>query len=261
MSKTRVIILIIAAVALVLPAVDGFSQEDEWEFNVAPYGWLAGIEGDVTAKGSQSSVDASFSDLLDVLDFAGFVHLEAGKNRWGVFVDPSYLKLSADEHVDPVTVEIDAEMWVVEMGGVYRLGEWHVGSDKSRKLVLDVLGGGRYWSLETEIDIGIPIAGVTYDAKETVDWIDPFIGFRIRTNLTDKLLFRVRGDVGGFDIGDSSDLTWNVLAVFGYGFTERTSMWLGYRALDVDYDEGSGADLFEFDVTMSGPIVGLNFQF
>ncbi len=260
MSKTRGIILIIAAVAVVIPAVNGFALENEWEFDVAPYGWLAGIEGDVTAKGSKSSVDASFSDLLDVLDFGSMVHLEAGKNNWGVFVDLTYLKFSADEHVDPATVEIDTKMWVVEIGGVYRLGEWHVGSNKSRRLALDVLGGGRYWSLETEIDISVPTVG-TFDAKDTVDWIDPFIGFRIRTNLTEKLLFTGRFDVGGFDVGDSSDLTWNVLALLGYGFTERATLWLGYRAMDVDYEEGRGANLFEFDVTMSGPIVGVNFRF
>jgi hypothetical protein len=261
MNKSRGIILIITAVAMVIPAAHGFAQENGWKFSVAPYAWLAAIDGHITADGSQSSVDVSFSDILDVLDFGGAVHIEAEKNKWGVFVDPTYMKISADEHVDPASVEIDAEMWLVEIGGVYGLGEWHVGSNKSRRLALDVLGGGRYWSLETEIDIGIPIAGITFDAKDTVNWIDPFIGFRIRTNLTEKLLFNVRGDVGGFDIGDSSHLTWNVLAAFGYGFTERTSLWLGYRALNVDYEEGSGADLFEFDVTMSGPIVGVYLRF
>jgi hypothetical protein len=32
----------------------------------------------------------------------------------------------------------------------------------------------------------------------------------------------------------------------------------GYRALYVDYESGSGRDLFVCDVTIHGPIVGLN---
>ena len=76
-------------------------------------------------------------------------------------------------------------------------------------------------------------------------------------DLTEKLAFRVRGDIGGFDIGSGSDLTWNVLGGFGYSLSERTTLWLGYRILDVDYDDGSGSDLFEYDIDMSGPIAGL----
>jgi hypothetical protein len=36
---------------------------------------------------------------------------------------------------------------------------------------------------------------------------------------------------------------------------------VGYRALGVDYDDGNGDDRFEYDVTMSGPYVGMAYRF
>jgi hypothetical protein len=35
----------------------------------------------------------------------------------------------------------------------------------------------------------------------------------------------------------------------------------GYRALSQDYDDGSGADRFEWDVTLHGPLLGLSIGF
>jgi hypothetical protein len=35
------------------------------------------------------------------------------------------------------------------------------------------------------------------------DWINPTVGERIQVGLTEKLDFKVRGDIGGFDLGDS----------------------------------------------------------
>lgn len=42
---------------------------------------------------------------------------------------------------------------------------------------------------------------------------------------------------------------------------ERTTLWLGYSILGVDYDDESGSDLFEYDVELSGPVAGLADRF
>ncbi len=36
---------------------------------------------------------------------------------------------------------------------------------------------------------------------------------------------------------------------------------LGVRALDQDFDDGSGLKRFEWDVTQYGPLIGLVFKF
>ena len=58
-------------------AEDRTSDVDGWEFTVAPYLWMAGPDGDVTVKGTKSSVDADFGDILDNLDVGAQGYFEA----------------------------------------------------------------------------------------------------------------------------------------------------------------------------------------
>jgi hypothetical protein len=100
---------------------------EEWEFTVIPYLWATDLDGDITVRGVSSDVDMSFSDIRDNLDFAGQVHVEAAKGRWGLFVDPADIKLSVEENVSvpltDVSVGVATKMWLVEFGGFYRLCE------------------------------------------------------------------------------------------------------------------------------------------
>jgi hypothetical protein len=36
---------------------------------------------------------------------------------------------------------------------------------------------------------------------------------------------------------------------------------IGYKALHVDFSQGSGLNLYEYNMTMHGPILGLTAQF
>ena len=85
-------------------------------------------------------------------------------------------------------------------------------------------------------------------------WVDPFVGFRARYNVTDKLYIAGRGDVGGFGVG--SDLSWNAVGAIGYQWNNRFSTEMGYRCLSVDYSE----DGFVYDTETSGVFLGLTFK-
>ena len=44
----------------------------------------------------------------------------------------------------------------------------------------------------------------------------------------------------------------------------KTVVWsamLGYKALSVDYSQGSGLSLYKFDMTMHGPAFGITARF
>ncbi len=76
--------------------------------------------------------------------------------------------------------------------------------------------------------------------------------------LSERWGVRGEADIGGFGVG--SDLTWNAQAVLTYGFTVagyEAFAAAGYRALYWDYKDGG----FEWDVTMSGPILGAGVRF
>jgi hypothetical protein len=265
--KALALAFLVMAFTLVGPwayAQTASSGEDKWEFFVAPYFWMAGIEGDLTVKGTSSHVNVPFRDILQDLDFGGEVHVEAWKSRWGIFLDATYLKLSVDDTgtsqtLGPVDVDVDVGEWLVEFGGLYRLGRWSLGKNDGRALSLEALGGGRYWDVSVDVDATAPLAGLGRDVSRSKNWIDPFIGARLGVDLTRKLSLVLRGDIGGFGVG--SQFTWNASAIFGYHFSPMISAYLGYKALGVDYETGSYHRKFKFDVIMYGPIVGLGIKF
>jgi hypothetical protein len=50
---------------------------------------------------------------------------------------------------------------------------------------------------------------------------------------------------------------WDGQINLGYQWTEGISTTIGYRYMDVDYDE----DEFLYDVSQDGPVLGLSWRF
>ena len=250
-------------------------SSNDWEFTIVPYFWMSSINGDITVKGITADMDVKFSDLFDVLDFGGQVHVEVRKGNFGVFIDPTYLQLSVDKDVQVLPngggpdVEVVLKEFLLEFGGFYRLGTWPIGSpynsfvQKAKPSVtLDALVGGRYVNLDVEIDIDSALPMIPSEVDDDKDWLDPFVGARIILNPTEKLSFFVRSDIGGGDFDFASDITWNLVGYVGYelpwyGITPL----IGYRVLYIDYDDGSGDDRFVYKTWTYGPIIGIGFRF
>ena len=224
---------------------------------IAPYLWAIGLDGEQTVKGNTSDIDMSFGDILDMTNFAGQFHFEAKKGKWGLFIDPLYASLSADADIGPLDVDVDVDLFIIELGGFYRFHEWASVDDQYKSIAFDLLGGVRYTYMGVDMEIkgGGPF-GADIDIDEDVDWLDPFIGLRCQVGLTEKLSLNLRGDIGGFNIGDASDVAWKLVGLLGYQLKPNTTLYVGYGALDMDYDDGD----FGFDVNTSGPMIGVAFQ-
>lgn len=238
-------------------------QNSKWEFILVPYLWMTGIDGDVTVKGRDAEVDVNFEDILDELDIAALANFIAKRGRWEFFVQPNYMKLSPEGDVDRNTVTLDAdvetEMLILEFGTFYKLGTW---GDRF-PVSLDILGGGRYWHFDNEIDLDIDRdIRKERDVDSEKDLIDPFVGLRVGTAISKKLRLGVRGDIGGFDISDdTSDLSWQAIGLFEYDLSRRIVLGAGYRALDIRYETGSGNDKKGMDATIHGPVLGVGIRF
>jgi len=99
----------------------------------------------------------------------------------GLFFDATYLNLSTSDRVyppiGPVKVEVGLEEWLVELGGLYQLARWPLGKEGGEMaLALDVLGGGRYWNLSTDLDITGPVlvinsVGVGVSGGSIPSWV------------------------------------------------------------------------------------------
>ena len=222
------------------------STSKDWEFSLAPmYLWAVSIDGDQTVKGVDVDLDVSFSEIFDNLNGALTFHFEGlHKQQWGFIADLNYIVLNPEDSTPIGDIEIDFTEIMAELAGFYRITR----GDHA----FDGLGGFRYSSMDIDLDLPGPLP----DVDQRKDWIDPYVGMRWQWRMAEKWGLRMRGDIGGFDIG--SDLTWNLVGLINFKPWKHVALVGGYRALYQDYSTGSGNKKFAFDATMQGPILGLN---
>lgn len=225
-----------------------------WTFDFTSYGWLASTVGSVGAGTLRAKVDNSFTDTIrdadSALSFMGRGELRNG--RLGLFLDGQYTRLLYDDvRAGPLTVDAKSTLTVLEFGAAYQvLGDI---ARQDRAWALDALGGGRWTHLRNEISV---VGGP--GGSSTADWVDPFIGLRLRGRLAERWEYALRGDIGGFGVG--TRFAWQANATLGYRFEllglEATSI-VGYRAIYQDYESRR----LTYDVTLHGPVIGLNLRF
>jgi hypothetical protein len=257
MNKRNIIVTIFTVMILsgmvmftpaALNAQDTVSKEKNWEFNLAPfYLWAVSIDGDMTVMGNNQQVKADFNEITSGLEEIFTVHFEGmHKSGFGFLTDVEYLNLGGQETTPgplPLTLDIDFTFVMAELAGTYRF--------KLDDNTLDLIGGIRYYGLDTEIDV----VGIPPRIDKDKDWTDAMLGVRYIWTITDKWNFLARGDIGF----GGSDLAWNLVGMFNYQPWKHVSFLFGYRYMDIDYEDGSGADLFKYDVSMHGPGVGVKF--
>ena len=89
----------------------------------------------------------------------------------------------------------------------------------------------------------------------TEDWVDPYVGFAARYNLSKAWYLTGKADIGGFGIG--SEITWQAYGALGCQVTRYIFIEAGYRYLYTDYNRGG----FLYDVSQSGAQVTAGIKF
>ena len=231
------LVFLLSVVALAAQTAPG-----GWEHSLMIYMLGAGMAGKVTVGPAVADVDVGFSDILNNLQFGAMTSYRGEHGNFAVLGDFIYMGLGATKHGSgDVKADVDVDQWVVEADGAWRLSPG-----------FEVLGGARYVSLGTKVVLLGPLE--TRQASVTKDWVDPVVGFQVKAPLGGAWTFVGRGDVGGFGIG--SNFAWQALAGVRVELSARSSLLLSYRALDVDYESGSGASYFRYDMLTQGPMVG-----
>ncbi len=86
-------------------------------------------------------------------------------------------------------------------------------------------------------------------------WVDPYVGFAGRYNLSKAWYLTGKADIGGFGIG--SELTWQASCALGCQLTRSMFVETGYRYLYTDYNHGG----FVYDVSQSGAQITAGITF
>lgn len=228
--------------------------EARWQVGVAAYLWAPSLSGTVgVGPLPPVDIDASFSDLLDNLDFAFMAVAEARYDRFGIFGDLLYTKLTVDGS-GPLGIgsaSLTNQLIVGTLMAEYRVIEQGNSS-------VDLMAGARIWGVTADFDVKVAFPpGPTLGTSGSGDkyWVDPMIGVKSRLQGASPWYFTGWAMIGGF--GVSSDIDWDLFGGVGYEFSDRFSLVGGYRGVGVDYSDGS----FEFDIIQHGPIFGGVFRF
>lgn len=208
------------------------ASAQDWHYSLTPYLWATGLDGNQGFLGQTFEVDASFGDLLELVDFAFAAHLEGSNDRWGWFGDVFYSELSDEANLPIIALDGETTQTILEGGLSFRLAD-----------ALEGLVGLRYQESELELTL------VDRSPASDQDWIDGFVGARWTPVDTDAWRVWLRGDIGAGD----SDLVWHATAGVGYRFNERLALLAGYRYLDTDFE----SDGFTWDIAQSGLGLGL----
>ena len=259
------------------PALEG------WQFRMTPYAWLTSLNGSQTVAGRTVDVNATFPKIVENTIGDGgslvalMIDMEARNGPFALLGDVIGERITISKggvksrSVAPgitgtlgASLDLQFQMAIVEAGGAYEIAKWG-------PVAFDVLAGGRYWYQKADIDLALTgtldvgdlsLRGDRAVAKSgSVDWLDAFAGVRARVSLTPEQHLEIRGDLGG----GGSKFTWNALAAYAYDFKTHNGVTysgvIGYKALYVDYEQGSGRTRYGFDMLQHGPVLGLSIRF
>lgn len=237
--------------------------------SLTPYVWATQVNGDLTVNGVTAPLDIDLSDLWDFLEdgevkgaFMG--HLETGRDNWSLFINGDYVSMDPSVSRRRATIDTGLSMTLLEVGGAIDIYNACEEDPMNSPLRLQMLGGIRYASVDASAILSLPNVNPVVQVNQSEEWVDLFVGSRLQTQLSPNFGAFVRGDIGGFGIGSSSDLTWNIVTGVTTSGICGSDLVLGYRFFDVDQslNGGSGSpNGFGVDALIHGPVIGLSFQF
>jgi hypothetical protein len=231
----------VAAVPLALSLAQP-AQASDWAFELAPYLWVAGIDGDATIEGRDYTFDYSFSDILDQTKFGGSFVFAANRRQWVNFAQLDYVALENDDvetrsSRDDVEIDTDTLLLTATTGYRFAVGQHHN---------VDVMAGVRYAGIDTDISAEIGSSSSNRDIYDAIIMVRPSIKLGENWEL-----------MPSFSVGTGdTDLTWEVFPEVIY----QPGDWrfrFGYRNLNYDYEDGDE----KLDLSMRGVLLGVGFVF
>ena len=204
----------------------------------------AGVGGSISA-----------ADLLDKSDAAGMIRIEAARGQWGVSLDYVFQSVSESVFLPspplPVSLDIavDLDTSFVELGGFYRPS----GNDSG----VNYLFGIRNINVDQTLLVTPGGGGPTERFDSNSSFSDVYLGARYLHSFNEKWDVTLRGDLS---FGDSEG-TINLIASVGYRFNNTFALNLGYRHLQIEFEDDDSGVSETTDIEMSGPLLGFVFRF
>jgi hypothetical protein len=226
-----------------------------------PQIWMPSVSGSVGVGDRTANVEESFIDILQntdsVIGLSGRVTV--AYDRFEAFTDITWIRLGFDKVTTPAGARFSTTMSLMISDAciAYNLLEPSVDSHGRRGPTLAPYTGARIFWANTQVDAtDYPVS----DSASSV-WADPIFGGMWETPFNENGRFSLAGDAGGFTL--SSQLTWQVTALFGFDFRcfeHPCTLSIGMRAIADDYAADS-TNRVTTDLILWGPILAWDIRF
>jgi len=242
----------LAALVIVASGLAAERAEAEriWQFQLTPMVQAGSVEGvtELGLLGRDLSIDPG--DMLDPLRAGGVLEFEA-RHRSRLGFRLRYTVQDADGRGGGGVV-VDYDQNIGEAVVTYRLGRIGPGAASARDR-LEVFGGIRHW----DVDVQEAAPG---SLRRSADWSDAIVGLRWQRRLRPGLSLLLEGDVGGLG---GSDHSWSATGGVVFDRWQRASVYVMYRALGVDYEDGQRGTVgyFRHDTVSHGLLAGVGIRF
>ncbi|TDL86329.1 hypothetical protein [Meridianimarinicoccus aquatilis] len=246
-QKTRRIALVAAAC---LPT---FAHAGDWAYSATLYGWMAGLDTSIETAQGTLETELSFADVLEKLDAAFFGAFEAQSEKLGFILDLNHTNLTASKDT-PFGAAFRSATVETTLSIASGYATWRVSETAAAQV--DIAGGFRAYDL----DLDVTLNANTLPTRSFTDgdrWVDPLVGFRVQLPISDRWSASALADIGGFGIGNASEMSWQATATVEYSFNETWALRAGYSHMDIDKD----LDGRDVTLTLSGPVLGISARF
>lgn len=229
----------------------------DWDLSLGGYGWLTALDlevhGDslVTGGSSSRNFDQDLGDAFSDWNGGGGAYVNGRFKRFVGLVDGNWTQTEGDHGLDWFTATVvDAKVGfrVLDIPRPFSNATSPTGRADPRFFV-DLLAGARYVNSNADLD-----RSALLDIDEDRDWFDPVVGVHFGAGLLDNLSLSTVADIGGFNLGSASNLTWSVNPRLNYRAFDHLDLFVGWKHLHVDHDG-------DLEFSLSGPQVGLGYSF
>lgn len=249
--KTFLTMTTLAALLTGGPASFGAENAGGWKFEITPYAWLAGLEGDATVNGTKTDFEKSARDLFDAVEVGPSLRLSAAHDRFVVLGLLDTFSRSTDELAVeglPAGGALDTDVDLMELAAGYTVDGWAEGQTFTLAI------GAR----KTTIEAGLTPAGGT-TTRHKADLTDPMFyvlpSMLILPSRIDGLRFNPVMGVGSGD----SELVYELFPQIQYQLCDYAAARFGYRTVGYKF-EGDG-DGNKLNINLAGLVIGLGLTF
>lgn len=233
-------------------------ERKPWTFKIAPYAWLAGTSTDVGSE----KIRQSFNDLTSLTNFGFQVVMQAKYKKWSLSSNLTYAKLGTqiEESILLIDFEIDQIILDTKLGYTI-IDKMDFGDNVIRGWAMDVTLGALYWSNDINVDVdlnsNLPIPGFPVQINDKQQWTDLVVGTNFRIIFSKTVSLGVTANIGGFGIGNSSDLYFDFTYVNTFKVSKLLTVVAGYKTFNYKRVDGTGSDELKTNVKTFGPMLGV----